>query len=71
MELNNDLKMVYITLQLSAETNRLLTEAATRSKRKKVQEAKLRLDDHLHRFFSETNFVTSSSDKDFILTTKI
>lgn len=38
---------VYITIKLSSETNKLLSEAAHRSHRKKLQEAKLRLEDHL------------------------
>ena len=43
---------VYVTLHLSAEANRMLTESAKRSNRKKVQEATLRLEDHLQRYRS-------------------
>ena len=65
MEFNNHFKKVYISFQLSAESNELLTEAAKRSNRKKVQEAKLRLDDHLKRFrsISEIDFVIPTEDK--------
>ncbi len=45
-------KKVYVTLNLSEQSNQLLTESAKRSNRKKVQEAKLRLEDHLNRFRS-------------------
>ena len=59
MELNTDYRVVYISFQLSAESNRLLTAAAKRSNRKKVQEAKLRLEDHLKRYrsISEIDFI--------------
>lgn len=59
MESNNHFKKVYISFQLSSEANQLLTEAAGRSNRKKVQEAKLRLEDHVRRFrsISEIDFV--------------
>jgi len=64
LEFNNHFKKVYISFQLSAESNELLTEAAKRSNRKKVQEAKLRLDDHLKRFrsISEIDFVIPTED---------
>ena len=45
-------KKVYVTLNLSEQSNQFLTESAKRSNRKKVQEAKLRLEDHLNRFRS-------------------
>jgi len=45
-------KPVFITIQLSSETNKLLSESAARSHRKKLQEATIRLDDHLMRFHS-------------------
>lgn len=45
-------KPVYITIQLSSEINKLLSESAARSHRKKLQEATIRLDDHLMRFHS-------------------
>lgn len=69
MEFNNDFKIVYISFQLSAESNRLLTEAARRSNRKKVQEAKLRLEDHLKRFrsISEIDFAVPAEEIDSIL----
>lgn len=37
-------------VQLSPEENRLLTESAERSGRTKLQEASIRLKDHLHNF---------------------
>jgi hypothetical protein len=49
---SNNYKKVYVTLNLSEQSNQLLTESAKRSNRKKVQEAKLRLADHLNRFRS-------------------
>ncbi|WP_131751122.1 MULTISPECIES: TraY domain-containing protein [Legionella] len=62
LEFDNHFRKVYISFQLSAESNELLTDAAKRSNRKKVQEAKLRLDDHLKRFrsISEIDFVVPS-----------
>ncbi len=45
-------RKVYVTLNLSEQSNQFLTESAKRSNRKKVQEAKLRLEDHLNRFRS-------------------
>jgi hypothetical protein len=48
----NNYKKVYVTLILSAQSNQLLTESAKRSNRKKVQEAKIRLEDHLNRYRS-------------------
>jgi len=45
-------KPVFITIQLSSEVNRLLSESAARSHRKKLQETRLRLEDHLIRFHS-------------------
>ena len=49
---NNNYKKVYVTIQLSEVGNRLLTESCKRSSRKKMQEAFLRLEDHLRRFRS-------------------
>jgi len=43
---------VYISFQLSEEANKLLSESCTRSGRKKIPEAALRLEDHLRRFRS-------------------
>lgn len=64
MGFNNHFKKVYISFQLSAESNELLTEAAKRSNRKKIQEAKLRFDNHLKRFrsISEIDFVIPTED---------
>ncbi|HCU5991523.1 MAG: hypothetical protein CMF38_07960 [Legionellaceae bacterium] len=45
-------KPVFITIQLSSEANKLLSESAARSHRKKLQEATIRLDDHLIKFHS-------------------
>lgn len=45
-------KNVFVTLNLSEKFNQLLSESAKRSNRKKVQEAKLRLEDHLNRYRS-------------------
>lgn len=45
-------KDVFVTIKLSAESNKTLTESSMRSHRKKLQEAKLRLEDHLMRFGS-------------------
>lgn len=51
-EVNKKYQKVYISFQISESANRLLTESSKRSGRKKIQEAKLRLEDHLHRFQS-------------------
>lgn len=63
---NNKYKSVYITLNLSAFANRKLSESSKRSHRKKLQEAKLRLEDHLHRFrsISEINHTISQNLKE-------
>ena len=60
LESDNDYKEVYITIQLTEESNKLLSESAKRSKRGKIQEVKLRLEDHLSRFrsISELNQTT-------------
>ncbi|MGC1183216.1 TraY domain-containing protein [Legionella sp.] len=50
LESNNDYKKVFVTIQISEESNRFLSESAKRSNRKKVQEAKIRLEDHLNRY---------------------
>ncbi|WP_257474405.1 TraY domain-containing protein [Providencia rettgeri] len=42
-----DYKSVTISVPISAETNRLLTESAKRARRSKKVEAVLRLSDHL------------------------
>jgi hypothetical protein len=39
-----------ITLDMSPEMNRLLSQSSARSKRTKVKEAMLRLEDHLKNF---------------------
>lgn len=58
-------KKVHITLLLSTESNRLLTESASRSNRKKIPEATLRLEDHLKRYrsISEIDFVIPVENK--------
>lgn len=58
MESNNNYKKVFITIILSEKSNKLLSESSKRSNRKKVQEAKLRLEDHLNKFrsISELDF---------------
>lgn len=43
-------KDVFVTIKLSADINKILTESSARSHRKKLQEAKIRLEDHLMRF---------------------
>ncbi|HHF7349674.1 TPA: TraY domain-containing protein [Legionella feeleii] len=43
---------MFLTIRISSEANKLLTEACERSGRKKIPEAKLRLEDHLNRFRS-------------------
>ncbi len=52
MECYAQYKKVYITIQLSHKVNKLLTESSERSHRKKVQEALIRLEDHLNKFRS-------------------
>lgn len=58
-------KDVFVTIKLSAEGNKLLTESCKRAHRKKLQEATLRLEDHLMRFRSiseKGNTVPDSSN---------
>ena len=43
-------KKVGLTVDISPDVNRLLTQAALRSKRTKTQEALVRLEDHLKNF---------------------
>jgi len=50
--MNEKYQAVHITIKLSSESNRLLSEAAKRSHRRKVAEARLRIEDHLFRFRS-------------------
>lgn len=66
MESNANYNKVFITLKLSCQSNRLLTESCTRSNRKKIQEAMLRLDDHLKRFrsISELDHVVHADKKE-------
>ncbi|GGI90887.1 TraY domain-containing protein [Legionella impletisoli] len=54
MEFDNkkNYKDIFVTIKLSAEGNKLLTESCKRAHRKKLQEATLRLEDHLMRFRS-------------------
>jgi hypothetical protein len=58
LESNNNYRKVHITIQLSKSANRLLSESCGRSNRKKIQEATLRLEDHLNKFrsISELNY---------------
>ena len=46
----SDYQSVFISFEVDAKANKLLTEAASLSGRTKRQEAKLRLHDHLNRF---------------------
>lgn len=66
MKSNDDYNSVFITLKLSARSNKRLTESALRSSRKKVQEATLRLEDHLGKFrsISELNHTTPQEEMD-------
>lgn len=52
MESNNNYRKVHITIQLSEDANRLLSQSCGRSNRKKIQEATLRLEDHLNKYRS-------------------
>lgn len=52
LESNNNYQSVFVTVKLSGDTNRLLTESCKRSNRKKIQEVTLRIEDHLKRFRS-------------------
>ena len=52
LQSDNKYQSVFVTVQLSSESNRLLSESCKRSNRKKIQEATLRLEDHLKRFRS-------------------
>ena len=52
LESDNNINGVFITVRLSQEANKLLNASCKRSNRKKIQEAKLRLEDHLLRFRS-------------------
>jgi len=63
LESKQHYKKVYVTLNLSEQANKLLTESAKRSNRKKVQEAKLRIEDHLQRFrsISELDYVVPNA----------
>ncbi|HHI9989719.1 TPA: TraY domain-containing protein [Legionella pneumophila] len=58
LESNNNYRKVHITIQLSEDANRLLSQSCSRSNRKKIQEATLRLEDHLKKFrsISELNY---------------
>ena len=54
MEFNVDKKSykpVYISAHITSRANQLLSEAASRSGRTKTQEAKLRLHDHLEKYY--------------------
>lgn len=57
---------VFVTIKLSAEVNKILTESSTRAHRKKLQEARLRLEDHLMRFrsISEKGSTVSNNNSD-------
>lgn len=52
MESDKEYKAVQISFQLSADANKRISISASRSGRKKVQEAKLRLEDHLLKYSS-------------------
>jgi hypothetical protein len=52
LESNNNYRKVHITIQLSEDANRLLSQSCGRSNRKKIQEATLRLEDHLNKYRS-------------------
>lgn len=52
LQSNNNYRKVHITIQLSEDANRLLSQSCNRSNRKKIQEATLRLEDHLKNFRS-------------------
>jgi hypothetical protein len=52
MKEKNQYKPVHITIFLSSKENKALSISAERSGRNKIQEAKLRLADHLSRFRS-------------------
>ncbi|MCW8399501.1 TraY domain-containing protein [Legionella sp. PATHC038] len=52
MKSDNNYKKVYITLQLSEASNEMLSMSSKRSNRKKIQEATLRLEDHLKKYRS-------------------
>ncbi|WP_083499263.1 MULTISPECIES: TraY domain-containing protein [Legionella] len=52
MESDNNYRSVHITIRLSQSANRLLSESCGRSNRKKIQEATLRLEDHLKKYRS-------------------
>ncbi|WP_103989389.1 TraY domain-containing protein [Legionella quinlivanii] len=52
MKSNNNYKKVYITLLLSEASNEMLSISSKRSNRKKIQEATLRLEDHLKKYRS-------------------
>ena len=54
MEANTETnyKKVFIAFQLSERANRLLSESAKRSNRRKLQEAAMRLEDHLNQVFA-------------------
>lgn len=52
LESNINYKKVYVTIQLSPKFNKLLSESANRSKRKKNQEATSRMEHHLTHFVS-------------------
>lgn len=45
-------KKTYVTVCISAKANKLLNEATERSGRKKTQEARIRIEDHLSRYQS-------------------
>ena len=52
LESNNNYRKVHITIKLSENANRLLSQSCGRSSRKKIQEAALRLEDHLNKYRS-------------------
>lgn len=64
MSQDNQFSSVYITIRLSAESNRNISIAAQRSGRNKIQEARLRLEDHLKRYrsISELDYVVPTDE---------
>lgn len=58
-------KTTHVTIKISGKANRLLNAAVTRSGRRKTQEARVRLEDHLIRYqsVSEINNATKFEEE--------
>ena len=69
LEINVKYPKVYISFQLSEETNKLLTESCQRSGRKKIPEAALRLEDHLRRYRSISELNQTVLNPSYVLET--